>query len=163
MYAGSNRPRSISRHNCLEICKSYLEWLIVLTYAMQRNKWKSLLLHQQQPMQGPLDKHAPTHLYFNIQQVNQWTPLKSNCYLLQLSVIQIKHMHTATSLLLHELLAESAHSGHIVSCTEFYHHQSSTIYHNSFQLAKTAEAKWPFIFYSISLLDKYRVLLSPWN
>ena len=70
-------------------------------------------------------------------------------------------MCTATSLVLHELLAESAHSGHIASCTEFYYHQSSSIYHNSFHLTKTAVAKWPFILYSINLLDRYRVLLSP--
>ena len=64
-------------------------------------------------------------------------------------------MRTATSLVLHELLAESAHSGHIASCTEFYYHQSSSIYHNSFHLAKTAVAKWPFILICLTDTEFY--------
>ena len=75
------------------------------------------------------------------EQVSQWTPFKVQLLPVVTLSNSDKHMRTATSLVLHELLAESAHSGHIARCAEFYYHQSSSIYHNSFHLAKTAVAK----------------------
>ena len=90
--------------------------------------------------------HAPfmfslKKCHFYVKQVNQWTLFKVQLLPAVTLSNSDKHMHTATSLVLHELLAESAHSGHITSCTEFYHHQSSSIYHNLFHLAKTDVAK----------------------